>query len=97
MSVKFSKPNIKETDLNLVKKVIRSGWLTHGKNTSLFEQKFKSYTKSKYSVTVSSCTAALHLSCLALNLKKEMRLLCLQCLILQPPTRLNILVQKLFL
>ena len=70
MSVKFSKPNIKETDLNLVKKVIRSGWLTHGKNTSLFEQKFKSYTKSKYSVTVSSCTAALHLSCLALNLKK---------------------------
>jgi len=70
MSIKFSKPNINDADLNLVKKVLKSGWLTHGKNTSLFEQKFKSYTKSKYSVTVSSCTAALHLSCLALDLKK---------------------------
>ena len=51
MSVKFSKPNIKETDLNLVKKVIRSGWLTHGKNTSLFEQKFKSYTEKYHIVS----------------------------------------------
>ena len=70
MSVKFSKPNINDVGLNLVKKTIKSGWLTHGKNTFLFEKKFKSYTKSKYSVTVSSCTAALHLSCLALDLKK---------------------------
>ncbi len=70
MNVKFSKPNIYEEDLKLVKKTIKSGWLTHGKNTSLFEQKFKAYTNSKYSITVSSCTAALHLSCLALDLKK---------------------------
>ena len=70
MSVKFSKPNIFSADLNLVTKTIKSGWLTHGKNTSMFEEKFKKYTKSKYSVTVSSCTAALHLSCLALGLKK---------------------------
>ena len=97
MSVKFSKPNINDVGLNLVKKTIKSGWLTHGKNTFLFEKKFKSYTKSKYSVTVSSCTAALHLSCLALDLKKEMRLLFQQCLILQPLTLLNTLVQKLFL
>ena len=70
MSVKFSKPNIFATDLELVKKTIKSGWLTHGKNTSQFENEFKKYTNSKYAVTVSSCTAALHLSCLALNLKK---------------------------
>ena len=70
MSIKFSKPNIFESDLKLVKKTIKSGWLTHGKNTTKFEEKFKEYTNSKYSVTVSSCTAALHLSCLALGLKK---------------------------
>lgn len=70
MSIKFSKPNITNSDLNFVKKTIKSGWLTHGKNTSMFEEKFKKYTNSKYAVTVSSCTAALHLSCLALNLKK---------------------------
>ena len=34
------------------------------------KNEFKKYTNSKYAVTVSSCTAALHLSCLALNLKK---------------------------
>ena len=70
MSIKFSKPNITNSDLDLVKKTIKSGWLTHGKNTTMFEEKFKKYTNSKYAVTVSSCTAALHISCLALNLKK---------------------------
>ena len=70
MSVKFSKPNIFAADLELVKTTIKSGWLTHGKNTSKFEEKFRNYTRSKYSVTVSSCTAALHLSCLALGLKR---------------------------
>ena len=70
MSIKFSKPNITNSDIDLVKKTIKSGWLTHGKNTTMFEEKFKKYTNSKYAVTVSSCTAALHISCLALNLKK---------------------------
>ena len=70
MNIKFSKPNITNKDLNLVKKIIKSGWLTHGKYTSLFEKEFKKFTNSKYCVTVSSCTAGLHLSCLALGFKK---------------------------
>ena len=41
MNIKFSKPNIFSSDLDLVKKTIKSGWLTHGKNTSQFEDKFK--------------------------------------------------------
>ena len=68
--IKFSKLNINNNDLNLVKKIIKSGWLTHGKYTSLFEEGFKKYTKSKYAISVSSCTAGLHLSCLASNFKK---------------------------
>ena len=68
--VKFSKPNILPDDINLVKKIIKSGWLTHGKYTNLFEKKFNVYTNSKYAITVSSCTAALHLSCLASGFKK---------------------------
>ena len=70
MYIKFSKPNIFDADLSLVKKTIKSGWLTHGKNTKMFEEKFQKYTNSKYAVTVSSCTAALHLSCMAIGLKK---------------------------
>ena len=71
--IKFSKINIEKKDLNEVKKIISSGWLTHGKYTQLFEKELKKYTGAKYSVTVSSCTAALHLSCLALGFKKVMR------------------------
>jgi dTDP-4-amino-4,6-dideoxygalactose transaminase len=68
--IKFSKNNIDNKTLNLVKKTIKSGWLTHGKNTQKFENEFKKFTESKFAVSVSSCTAALHLSCLAAGFKK---------------------------
>jgi perosamine synthetase len=70
MNIKFSIPNIFNKDLNLVKKIIKSGWLTHGKYTSLFEEEFKKFTGAKYCITVSSCTAGLHLSCIASGFKK---------------------------
>ena len=69
-SIKFSKTNIADKDIKLVEKIIKSGWLTHGKFTTDFENQFKKYTKSKYAVSVSSCTAGLHLSCLASGFKK---------------------------
>ena len=67
--IKFSKTNISSKDIKLVGNIIKSGWLTHGKFTIAFENKFKEYTKSKYAVSVSSCTAGLHLSCLASGFK----------------------------
>ena len=69
-NIKFSKHNFTQYDLNLVSKIIKSGWLTHGKYTNLFEQKFSNFTDSKYCITVSSCTAGLHLSCIASGFKK---------------------------
>ena len=68
--VQFSKQNILPSDIKEVSKIIKSGWLTHGKYTDLFEKELKKYTKAKYSILVSSCTAGLHLSCLAMNFKK---------------------------
>ena len=69
-AIKFSVANIKNSHIRDVVKVIKSGWLTHGKFTYLFEKKFKEYTKSKYSLTVSSCTSGLHLLSLASGFKK---------------------------
>ena len=69
-NIKFSKPNISSMDIKLVSKILKGGWLTHGKYTSLFENEIKKFTKSKYAISVSSCTAGLHLSCLASNFKK---------------------------
>jgi len=68
--IKFSKLNIEKKDLDIVKKIIASGWLTHGKYTSLFEKQIKKFTKAKYAITISSCTTALHVSCLAAGFKK---------------------------
>ena len=69
-AIKFSEQKIEKNDLKTVVKSIKSGWLTHGKYTELFENEFKKFTNAKYCITVSSCTAALHLSCLVANLKK---------------------------
>ena len=68
--IKFSLPNIHRNDLKIVSNIIQSGWLTHGKYTALFEDEFKKFTKSKYAISLSSCTAGLHLSCLASGFKK---------------------------
>jgi len=68
--IKFSIPNISKQDINLVSKIIKSGWLTHGKYTTLFEKEVKKFTKAKFAVSVSSGTAGLHISCLASGFKR---------------------------
>ena len=68
-NIRFSIPNFKKQDFSLVKNILKSGWLTHGKYTQLFEDEFKKYTGAKYSLTLSSCTAALHFTCLASGFK----------------------------
>ncbi len=69
-NIPFSKKNILDKDLKVVNKILKSGWLTHGKYTEKFEKEFSKFTKSKFAITVSSCTAGLHLICLAIGLKK---------------------------
>ena len=69
-NIPFSKKNINNKDLKIVNKILKSGWLTHGKYTEQFENTFSKFSKSKFALTVSSCTAGLHLICLAIGLKK---------------------------
>ena len=57
--IKFSIPNISSKDVKIVGQILKSGWLTHGKYTRLFEEAIKSYTKAKYAITTSSCTSAI--------------------------------------
>ena len=68
--IKFSISNISNQDIKIVQKILKSGWLTHGKYTELFEKEFCKFTKTKYAVSVSSCTAGLHLSCIAAGFKR---------------------------
>ena len=67
--INCAKLNIIKDDLKTVNKVLMSGWLAHGEYSEKFEKEICKFTKSKYAVTVSSCTAGLHLTFLSMNLK----------------------------
>jgi dTDP-4-amino-4,6-dideoxygalactose transaminase len=54
-----------EQDVQAVLDCLESGWLTMGPRTQAFEQALAGYVGTPHAVTVSSGTAALHLSCLA--------------------------------
>lgn len=66
-TIAFGKPMIGEEEERAVIEVLRSGWLAHGPKTKEFEAAFAAEIGTKHAVSVSSCTAALHLSLLALG------------------------------
>ena len=51
-----------------VRRVLESGWVSMGPETEQFESEFAEYLGAKHAVAVSSGTAALHLSLLALGI-----------------------------
>jgi dTDP-4-amino-4,6-dideoxygalactose transaminase len=63
--VPFTVPSISAREVDAVKAVLESGWLTTGPKVREFEQAVAAYTGARYAVAVNSCTAALHLSLLA--------------------------------
>jgi len=71
MPIPYGRQLIDENDKKAILEVLESNWLTTGPKVSEFEEKFASYVGSKYAVAVSSGTAALHLACLAFDLKKD--------------------------
>ena len=68
--IPYSKQFISKEDIKNVNKVLQSKFLTQGKVIQDFEKKISRFVNSKFAVAVSSASAALHLSCLALNLRK---------------------------
>jgi len=69
--ISYSKQSISKKDIEEVKKVLKSDYLTQGPKVPIFEEKIKKYVGAKFATAVSSASAALHLSCIALGLKKN--------------------------
>ncbi|MAZ77924.1 MAG: UDP-4-amino-4,6-dideoxy-N-acetyl-beta-L-altrosamine transaminase [Legionellaceae bacterium] len=65
----FAKPDISQAAIDEVVACIKSGWLTTGPRTKQFESDLETYLGAPYTLCLSSATAGLHLSLLALNLK----------------------------
>jgi dTDP-4-amino-4,6-dideoxygalactose transaminase len=68
MKVEFYKHNIGKTEISRVNEVLKTVFLTTGRVVGEFEEKFSNYLNCKYTVGVTSCTAALHLSLLAYDI-----------------------------
>jgi dTDP-4-amino-4,6-dideoxygalactose transaminase len=66
----FSLPWISDEEINEVVATLRSGWLTTGPKTKLFENRFAEYIGVRNAIAVNSCTAGLHLSLIASGISK---------------------------
>ncbi len=69
MNIPITKPFLDEREQELVAKVIASGWVTQGPRVEEFEQVFAAYVGAPHAVAVTSCTTALHLALLALDIE----------------------------
>ncbi len=68
--IPYGKHNINAADIKSVTKVLKSDFITQGKQIEIFEKKIKKYLGVRFAVAVSSCSAGLHLAAKAINLKK---------------------------
>ena len=70
INIPFGKPLIDTKESRIVQKVLNSGTLVHGNNSKQFENDFKKYTGAKDAISVSSCTAGMHLFYFTVNIGK---------------------------
>jgi dTDP-4-amino-4,6-dideoxygalactose transaminase len=63
----FQPPAITDAEIDAVAATLRSGWLTTGPRTAELEARMRDYLDAKHVLAVSSGTAALHLSLVALG------------------------------
>ena len=63
----FQPPAITDAEIEAVAATLRSGWLTTGPRTAELEARMRDYLEAKHVLAVSSGTAALHLSLVALG------------------------------
>ena len=68
--INYGRHSISAEDISAVTRVLKSGNLTQGPEIEKFENLFSKKVNSKYAISLNSCTSALHLSCLALGIKK---------------------------
>ena len=61
MNISFSPPDISELEINEVVDTLKSGWITTGPRTKLFENMIAEYCCTPKAVAVNSCTSALEL------------------------------------
>ena len=65
--IRLCVPHINQAELDAIAEVLSSGFLTQGEKVREFESLVSKYVGTKYAFATSSCTTALHLSLVALE------------------------------
>jgi perosamine synthetase len=64
----ITRPSFNREEIEAIQKVLDSGWVTQGPATAAFEKAFAQRHQVIHALATTSCTAALHMSILALGL-----------------------------
>lgn len=65
--IPIAKPILDEREVEAVRRVILSGWVTQGPEVAAFEREFAELVDAPHACAVSNCTTALHLALLAVG------------------------------
>lgn len=71
MYLPFALPDLDDSEFELVRDSLRSGWITTGPQTRQFEAEFAAAVGGSHAIAVNSCTAAMHLALEAIGLQSE--------------------------
>jgi len=69
-NIPLCKPFFDSEELDEIKEVLSSGWVSQGPKVKQFENQVSKYLDVKYAIAVTNCTSALHLSFLGIGLKQ---------------------------
>jgi dTDP-4-amino-4,6-dideoxygalactose transaminase len=65
----FSRPTIRQVEIDEVVDTLRSGWITTGPKAERFEKEFAAFTGFPHALALSSATAGQHIGLIALGIK----------------------------
>ncbi|MBK9782009.1 MAG: DegT/DnrJ/EryC1/StrS family aminotransferase [Anaerolineales bacterium] len=69
MKIPISKPFFGEEEKKAIQEPLETGWVVQGPKVNEFEGLFAEYTRSSYALATTSCTTALHLALIALDVQ----------------------------
>ena len=74
-SIRLFKPSFGNEEINAIKKIFKRSWIGYGPEVKKFENLWSKYIGIKYSVGVTSCSAALHIALASQKFKKKKKVL----------------------
>ena len=73
--IRLFKPSFGIEEIIAIKKIFKKSWIGYGPEVKKFENLWSKYIGIKYSVGVTSCSAALHIALASNNFKKKKKVL----------------------